>query len=171
MTTPSGPVPPDSRAASLRMLAIALGTAPLAVVAAMVFVLPTAWDDEPPVAVVLGLVALVGLAFATAELVGFAAPALTPQQSAVEDAQAASVAHFQTMMFLRFALTEMPILVGLAVSFVLDHGLWPLLVTVVVGLPVLWFEVWPGRRNATRLARSLESGGVRSWLPEALGTA
>jgi len=166
---PSGSVP---QAATLRVLAVALGTAPLLLVAVLAFVLPTSWDDEPPVLVVLGLVVLAGIGFLSAEAIGFHTEPLDASAArSVADAQRESVARFQTTMMLRFALTEMPILVGLAVSFVLDDGIWPLLVSAAVGLPVMWFEIWPGRRNAAKLATRLEAGGVRSWLPEALGVS
>ena len=154
----------------MRTLAIALCLSPALLVVVLALVLPTAWGDEPPVAVVLGLVAMVGVGFASAEAIGFLTEPLTADVATHHDeAQRISLGRFQSAMMLRFALTEMPILVGLATSFVLDDGIWPLLVTVALGLPVMWFETWPGRRNGRKFAARLESGGVRSGLVDALG--
>ncbi|HWV26777.1 MAG TPA: hypothetical protein VNZ66_06090 [Aeromicrobium sp.] len=169
MSTPSAPSP---QATTLRILAAALCTSPLVLLAVLAFVLPTTWDDEPPVAVVLGLVVLVGVGFASAEAIGFLTePLETSLGTRPDAARQVSLGRFQSSMLLRFALTEVPMLVGLAVSFVLDQGLWPLLTAVAVGLPVMWFETWPSRRNVTKYAARLEAGGVRSGLPETLGHA
>ena len=154
----------------MRVLAIALSTAPVIMIAILAVVLPTGWDDEPPFAVVLVLIALVGFSAMSAELIGFHTEPLDAATAGTgPDVQRISVARYQTSMIFRFALTEMPILLGLAASFALDYGLWPLIVTAAIGLPIMWFEIWPSRRNAHRFAAKLESGGVRSWLPEALG--
>ena len=170
MSTPAGT--PAPQVASLRILAIGLCTAPLILVAVLALVLPTGWDDEPPIAVLLGLIALVGFSAVSTELVGFQTEPLDASvATSANDAQRLALSRYQTSMFFRFALTEMPILLGLAASFALDYGLWPLIITAAVGLPVMWFEVWPSRRNANKFASKLETGGIRSWLPEALGHA
>jgi len=167
MSTPAARPP---QVAVMRILAIALCLSPVLLVVVLALVLPTTWGDEPPVPVVLGLVALVGVGFVSAEAIGFITEPLEPQVSASPgEAERISLGRFQSSMMLRFALTEVPVLVGLAASFVLDDGIWPLLVAVAVGLPVMWFETWPGRRNARKFAARLESGGVRSGLVEALG--
>lgn len=58
-------------------------------------------------------------------------------------------------------------IVGIALSFVLDHAAWPAIVTIVLGTPAMVLEVWPSRRNVARVAGRLEADGVRSGLTDA----
>ena len=151
---------------TLRILAIALGIQPLVILAAVTPVMPFDVDDEPTVPVVVGLIAVVTAGFAIAEAVGFRTPTLP---ISADDHTPTSLERFQTLMLVRFSITEAPLIIGLATMFVLDEGLWPFLVTVTVGLPALWFETYPTRRNVDRLASRLEASGARSGLREAFG--
>jgi hypothetical protein len=71
-------------------------------------------------------------------------------------------------MFLRFALTEAPIIAALALSFVLDEGPWPLVVAVVAGVPAMLFHVLVRPSTIERVRAGLEARGARSYLAEAV---
>lgn len=167
------PGPPQPTAQSVRILAFALITAPLFLVVALFFVLPTDWSNDPPVPWVLGLVGTVGVGFVAAETFGFRAQPLSRVEYASTEsgrvADRAALLQYQSLMFVRFAVTEAPMMVGIAVSFILDYGLWPFLITLVLGLPVMAYETFPTRRNVNRVAERLEADGVRTNLRATLG--
>lgn len=151
---------------TMRILAIVLIAHPLVILAALTAVVPFDVDDEPAVPVVLAILAMVGVGFAAAEAVGFRTPALP---ISADDHTPTSVERFQTLMLVRFSITDAPLIIGLATMFVLDEGLWPYLVTLAIGLPVMWFETYPTRRNVDKVATRLEAAGARSGLREAFG--
>ncbi|KQY60145.1 hypothetical protein ASD11_11705 [Aeromicrobium sp. Root495] len=159
-TSPSGPLN------QLRILGLSLTTGPVIVVVALAFVLPLDTDDVPPVPVVLGLLAVAVLGVVLAERLGFRVPALTPAEA--PDAAEISLERYRVASMIRFAVVEAPILVGIVASFVLDFGLWPLLVIAVVSVPAMAWEVLPTRRTIERTKAALESGGVMSRLDEVL---
>ncbi len=157
----------EVQARAVRTLARTFLTLPLVLLVPVLLALPLDDAREPPLALTLGVLALVGAGFAAAHVVGYRAPAIEPGTSA-EQAGRESLQRFQTMLVLRFAMTEAPLLVALALSFALDHGPWPYLVAVVPGALSLAFHTWPGRRTVGRTRAALESRGARSYLDEAL---
>lgn len=165
MTNPTAS--PDPHAV-VRTLAVALSTAPVLVLVALLFVLPTTLDDAPPLPVAAGLVGLVALGVVAAETLGFRTRPLSPSEHADQSAaRSTALARYQSLMMVRFALVEAAVIVGIALSFVLDHAAWPAIVTIVLGTPAMVLEVWPSRRNVARVATRLEADGVRSGLTDA----
>ncbi|MEH3032763.1 MAG: hypothetical protein PGN07_01670 [Aeromicrobium erythreum] len=162
----SGPVTPAAR--SLRTLAMALVSAPVVVLVAVVAALPTDWDRVPGLTLLGPVVAFVLVGLVAAETIGYRAEPLAADDP---DPQRTALARFQQLMMLRLVCTEVPIIVAVAVSFAFDEGAWPLLVAVVVGLPALVLEVWPSRRAVRKVADALESTGTASGLPTAFGHA
>lgn len=160
-TSPSGSL------SQLRILGLSLTAGPVFVVLALAFVLPLETDDVPPVPIVLALLAVAVLGVVVAERFGFRVPALKPEDAA--DAGQISLERYRAASMIRFAVVEAPILIGIAAAFVLDHGLWPLLVVAVVSVPAMAWEVLPTRRTIERTKQALESGGVLSRLDEVLG--
>ena len=159
-TPPSGPL------SQLRLLGLSLTAGPVLVVVAIAFVLPLDPDDVPPVPLVLGLLALAVAGVVLAERFGFRVPALKPEDA--DDAGQISLERYRAASMIRFAIVESPILIGIVAAFLLDHGLWPLLVVAVVAVPAMAWEVLPTRRTIDRTKQALESGGVLSRLDEVL---
>ncbi len=168
MTNPQATPDPHAAARAVRTLALAVVSAPALILVALLLVLPTSFDDAPSTPVALGLVGLVLLGVLAAEVLGFRAAPLSATEHADHDAaRSAAFGRYQALMFVRVALTELPVLAGVALSFALEAGAWPALVTIVLGVPAMAFEVWPSRRNVGRVAARLEAGGVRSGLDDA----
>ncbi|RYJ00562.1 MAG: hypothetical protein EON52_23375 [Actinomycetales bacterium] len=159
-TSPSGPLN------QLRLLGLSLTAGPIFVVVAVAFVLPLESDEFPPVPVALGLLALAVLGVVAAERFGFRVPALKPEDA--DDAGQISLDRYRSASMVRFAVVEAPLVLGIAAAFVLDHGLWPLLLVAVVAVPAMAWEVLPTRRTIERTKQALESGGVLSRLDEVL---
>lgn len=158
--------PPTAQAS--RILAIAISTAPVVMLVAVLLVVPPD-GTEPSLPVLLGALAAVAVGFFLAQSVGYRAPALAPGLSEAE-ARRTSLAVFQSRQLLRAAFTEIPIIAALALTFALDEGPWPMVVATVAGVPAMLFHLLPTRRVVDRVRLGLESGGARSYLPEALGT-
>lgn len=158
--------PAPSPGRSLRVLALTLGTSPLIVLVAILFVLP---PDQGELSV-LGAAAALGavvLGFLAAQTIGYRVAALEPGLDEAA-ARRASVQAFQTTMILRFVLTEAPLIAALALSFVLDEGPWPFVLAVVVGVPSMLFHVLVRPRTIERVRAGLEARGARSYVAEAL---
>lgn len=158
---------PPQVADVFRRLALVLALSPLLICGAVAFTIPTEGAEPVPPWLTGAIVAAVVLGFALAETLGSRVSPLTADESS--DAAALSIARYRTSMMLRFVLTEWPIIATIAVCFVLDHGPWPLVLAVAVGVPVLAYEIWPSGRNVRRVADRLEAGGVRSGLRETFG--
>ena len=70
---------------------------------------------------------------------------------------------------LRFALSEAPALVGMALAFVVDQGGYLVfLVGAAVSLVLAVLHVWPSDAQVTRVQQRLESAGARAPLLETL---
>ena len=162
----SAATPAPSPGRSLRLLALSLVTSPVIVLVAVLFVLPPGEGELSPVGAVIALGA-VAIGFLAAQTIGYRVTALEPGLDEGE-ARRASLLAFQTTMFLRFALTEAPIIAALALSFVLDEGPWPLVVAVVAGVPAMLFHVLVRPSTIERVRAGLEARGARSYLAEAL---
>ena len=103
------------------------------------------------------------LAYAFCELAGFKTPPLQHSDQPPAEVEAASWRRFTASTFLRFAVCEAVFLISMPIAFVVD-SFWVVLIGAVLGVPLVFWEVWPGVRNQQRFAAALESGGVPSYL-------
>ena len=76
---------------------------------------------------------------------------------------------YQAALFRRMSVAELPLLISLALAFVTYGGFYLVLFGAAVTLNLLVVHVWPTERSVDRTAASLELGGARSHLREALG--
>lgn len=161
----SDPTPHDgaSFARTHRILAIALLSAPLYVLVALWFAAPPADEDLPTWVAGLAIVAVV-LGWLLAHAVGYRVAPL-----ALGDDGSVATGRYQQSMLVRFVLTEAPVILGVAATFVLPYGVWTYVVVLVIGLPSMFLHVWPSRRVVDKVATRLEAGGVPSGLREAFG--
>jgi hypothetical protein len=153
----------DGPARAHRILAFALLSAPVYILVAVWFAAPPA-EEDLPTWVAAGAIALVALGWLLAQTVGFRAAPL-----AFGDDRALALQRYQSLALLRFVVTEVPVIAGVAAAFALPYGPWPYVVVLVVGLPSMVLQVWPSRRVVDRVATRLESSGVPSGLREAFG--
>lgn len=163
MTTPS--TSPSQSLQAQRILAMSvIAMVPiLGVVSALVFDL----HEYPSPLVAGGLFVLNLLTFGLAETIGYKTPAITPGTEP-EEAQRQSVTAMQQSMILRFAITEAPAILSFAGAAVTGSA-WVYLVGGFWALLSMIWHVWPSRRIATKLERSLERAGGRAHLTELLG--
>ncbi len=154
--------PPDE-ARSFRILAVTLTTAPVVILLAVSFAITPA-DEALPLWVAALAIAAVAVGWVVAQVVGYRVGPLAPGED-----RSTALDRFRETMVLRFVTTEAPVILGLAAAFVLPYGVWTYAAVVVVGLPSMFFHVWPSRRVVDKIAARLESGGVPSGLREAFG--
>ena len=149
------------------MVAALMG-APWIICLAMWFVLSGSLGDELPwpfLAVVAALGVLVGSAIT---VIGYRAAPL-PTGMPGGEAKARSRTAYLSGLFLRLALAEVPLLVSMALAFItLTGGFSVVLLGAVISMVLLLVHVWPTERSVDRVADSLERGGTRSHLREAL---
>ncbi len=145
-------------AQSIRVLALAVLGAPVLMAIVVWFAVVPASEDLP-VWVVAAEIAVVVTGWLTAQTVGFRTEPLTSS-----DGPDVALERFRTGMMLRFAVTEAPIILAMALTFMLPYGAWPFLAALVLGLPLMVHQVWPSRRVVTKVASQLESGGTQSGL-------
>jgi hypothetical protein len=151
---------------SLRILAGGLMLSSVLIGAAL-YVVVDGLGDYPSTPVALGLSAVVAIALVLAEAVGFRAKEPVPEPDPAARGQQ-ELQQYLTAMSLRFAITEAPIIIALAMTFTLDGGMWPYVITTVPALAVMAFEIWPTRRNIEKYARAVEADGRSSQLRELL---
>ena len=156
---------------SLRLVVAVVMGAPWIICLAMWFVLSVSYaDDETPfpwlfLAVVVAVGALVALVIT---VIGYRAAPLPTGLPAAEAASRSRTA-YTSRLFLRMALAEIPLLVSMALAFVtLRDGFYVVLLGAVVSMVLLLVHVWPTQRSVDRVTDSLERGGTRSHLREAL---
>ena len=160
--TPAPPAP----IAALRTLAGALISAVVMIGVVAFMVLGTA--GYPPVWVAAGLGVLAVAAHAVVEVVGYRWPALRPGTPA-EEAAAAGVAAYRSLMMVRFALCEAVAIIALAAAFVVEpQTAKTYLVGGTLSLLLLLWHVWPSERITRRLEQALDRDGGRSGLADAL---
>lgn len=164
MTAPGEHRPLGPPIRVIRTLAIAVLAMPV-VLGLVVFVaVPEGGYPAPFLPLVLGAVAVGGVLLS--ETVGYAAPAIvpgTPRPTAAEFA----LQQYRSRWLVRSLSTELVILVGLLLSFMLASW-WPYLIAFVLGWPIMVYELWPARRLADKLNLRLEVQGAISYLDDAL---
>ncbi|CAM4041938.1 hypothetical protein JAAN108728_08685 [Janibacter anophelis] len=159
------PTSVQSRLQAQRVLAFAVISA--LPVFAVVLVLVLGLEDYPS-PVVAGVLFLLNLlAFGVAEMIGYRTPAIAPGAEPSRALDEGLVAMQQTMI-LRFAITEAPAILALAWAFV-EGTAWVYIVSGFWALMSMVWHVWPSRRIATKLERSLDREGGRSGLASAVG--
>ncbi|MRK01301.1 hypothetical protein GEV27_07165 [Aeromicrobium sp. S22] len=121
--------------------------------------------DYPPTWMAVALVVLVGVGAFLAERVWMSAAPLDPDL-APADQHRLAVGVFAGQTVRRLAFCEAPLLIAVLVTFVTDHGGWPLVIAGVPGLLVLAWEIWPSLRNTSMTAAMLDSRGADSRLVE-----
>jgi hypothetical protein len=119
----------------------------------------------PPVWLTVVLVALVAAGAFLAERVWLSASPL-PSSDDPADTQREAVGIFAAQTVRKLFYAEAPLLIAVVVSFVTDHGGWPIVVAGFPGMLVLTWEVWPSPRNTSLTAAMLDSQGADSRLVE-----
>ena len=131
----------------------------------VVFLAVSGSDYPPPLLpIVIGAVAVGGVLLA--ETVGYAAPPIEPGTGSLRAAGLA-LQHYRSRWLVRAVSTEIVLIVGLLVSFMLGTP-WPYVVAFVLGWPIMVYEVWPASRVVDKLNLRLERDGARSYLDDAL---
>lgn len=153
---------------SMRVLALSLMSALVAIVVALFFVVPA--DDRTavvPLLLALAVLAAVGQ-HGLVGLLGYRAPAIPPATPRAEAAERA-VGAWRTGMVLRFALVEAVPLAFVVITFVADEGGYLALVVATLGaLALAWLHVYPREATVRRVEEHLDREGGRSHLWEAL---
>lgn len=163
MTTKPVP-PPVAPIRVVRLGSFAVLTMPL-LLGAVVLTAAPYWEAPPAfLPIVLAAVGIGGVLIA--ETVGFQVPAIAPGTSATDAARQALLA-YRTRWLLRAFATEIVVLVGVVLSFVLVSS-WPYAVAFVLGWPIMIYEVWPSRRILDKIVAGLEWNGAPSHLEDAL---
>lgn len=121
--------------------------------------------DYPPIWLTLLLVALTGVGAFLSERVWLTATPLSADADP-DEVQRQAVGIFAAQTVRKLVYCEAPLLFAVIVTFVADHGGWPLVIAGFPGLLVLAFEVWPSPRNTSMSAAMLDSQGADSQLVE-----
>lgn len=162
MSNPLNPPAPPA-ATSLTMVVRAMLLAIPLITLAMYFALVTDGLGPFPAAwAPLAVLAAAAAAYSLAELIGFRTVPLE-HGGQPADVQAESWRRFTSSTFLRFAICEAVFLLSIPLAFVVD-SFWVVLVGAALAIPLVAYEVLPGRRNQERFAASLEARGVPSYL-------
>jgi hypothetical protein len=130
------------------------------------FMLGATDEPFPPIWLTVVLVALVAVGAFLAERVWLSASPL-PASDDPAQTQREAIGIFAGQTVRKLMYCEAPLLVAVAVTFVADHGGWPLVVAGFPGMLVLTWEVWPSPRNTSLTAAMLDSQGAESGLVEA----
>ncbi|OUZ07972.1 hypothetical protein BHE97_14825 [Aeromicrobium sp. PE09-221] len=159
--------PTPSGRDALRTLLMSLLTAPVFILIAVFLIVGGISDHElPPVLLTVGLLALVAAAVGLARFLGAQLPAIaigTPR----DEAMARALGAFRANVMVRYAVLEAPLLIGVVVSFLVDHGAWPLLIAGVPSIVAMFALLWPSQASFERAERRLDRDGGRSYLREA----
>ncbi len=162
MTADAGPLVAPIRV--IRTLSVSILLTPVLLGVVVFVAVPGGGYPPPFLPLVLAAVAIGGVLLA--ETVGYAAPPLDPRATP-ELAARAALRQYRSRWLVRSASTEIVVLVGLLLSFMLVSR-WPYLVAFVLGWPIMVYELWPARRLVDKLNLRLESEGARSYLDDAL---
>ena len=126
---------------------------------------PTGSTPLWPFVVILVLGAIVAVAIA---VVGYRTPA---QSSSYDEAASPSrsIAVFQQLMFLRFALAESVAIVSIALAFAITPPTFTIyLLGAAISFVLMLVHVWPSRRLVDKVQSVLDRDGGRSDLSAAL---
>lgn len=148
----------------IRTLSISILIVPLMLGVVVLVAVPGGGYPPPFLPLVLGAVAVGGVLLA--ETVGYAAPPIDPTTSPDLAARTA-LQHYRSRWLVRSVCTELVVLVGLLLAFMLGNG-WVYLVAFVLGWPIMVYELWPSRRLTDKLNLRLEVYGASSHLDDAL---
>ncbi|MET0448404.1 MAG: hypothetical protein ABW004_08350 [Aeromicrobium sp.] len=121
--------------------------------------------DFPPIWLTVLLVALVAVGAFLSERVWLTASPL-PADVDPDEAREDAVGVFAAQTVRKLMYCEAPLLFAVVVTFVGDHGGWPLVIAGFPGLLVLTWEIWPSLRNTSLTAAMLDSQGAESQLVE-----
>lgn len=147
---------------SYRVLVLALMGAPLLIGLVLYFLIGGSifdpWTPNVPIMAAFLLVE------ATVALVGSMMFNMTPALKPGDDGTSAdSFMAFQTNSILRFALTEVPLIMALAAAFILTSGGYLLYLMVMVLTEfILLLNVYPTRHNLLRFEAAQEREGGQS---------
>ena len=129
------------------------------------FMLGATDEPFPPIWLTVVLVVLVAVGAFLAERVWLSGSPL-PSSDDPDRTQRDAVGIFAAQTVRKLMFCEAPLLIAVGVTFVADHGGWPLVVAGFPGMLVLTWEVWPSPRNTSLTAAMLDSQGAESRLVE-----
>jgi hypothetical protein len=160
-----------TQAQAIKILVIALMTAPLFILLALFFVLGTGEQGSGGLTVAAGALIVGFFALGAHIAAGLLHSKLEPLDPNVREDRSRVVGErFQANLMTRFALCEAPIMVSVALAFVASgHTILIALLGVVLGEALLARHVWPNSWNLTKAQTQLESKGVPSQLLESFG--
>ena len=122
--------------------------------------------DKPPVWVWVVLLAGVGAGAFFAERAWLQTP---PLRASDEDPEATGLAIYAGQTVRKLAYCEVPILIGVAFAFAIDHAAWPILIAGIPGFVILAFEIWPSARNLSLTEAVLDANGAQTQLLASFG--
>jgi hypothetical protein len=145
----------------LRITMLTLVTAPVLILAIVPFIVRGGKGvfGGLPVLVFAPLV----VAFVVALAVGIRVPRALPVGLADRSAAQAGAMAFRQALFLRFALADAVVLLGLPLS-IISHSEMPYAAGFVLGFPLLVLLALPTRGTVERMRRRLEADGTPSHL-------
>jgi hypothetical protein len=132
------------------------------VIFAVVAVVILGLEEYPSPVTAAALFAINVAAFVIVEVVGYRTPAV-PRDADEDTAVRVGLDALQQTTITRFAIIEAPALLSLAWAFTTGSA-WAYLVGGFWALLSMAWHVWPTRRVAARLERSLDREGGRSRL-------
>lgn len=146
----------------------ALLAAPVIVLVAMWFVLSDTLTDPTPWPFMIGVLVLGVVGELVLRSIGYRTVVLA-RGLTKDQAMAQSRLSYQAALFRRTAISELPMIVSLALSFTIPGGFYIVLFGCAAALNLLARHIWPSERSVERTQASLELNGARSHLREALG--
>ncbi|WP_104105467.1 MULTISPECIES: hypothetical protein [Nocardioides] len=158
-----------------RILASALISAPVLIAVVLAFIgsadteTDESWTTASPDVVWVGLLLVVGAALlALVPTVGYRMDPLGKGMEA--EANAVARGRYQSATFVRFAMAEVPVLLGIVLAF-MDGSYLLYLLGAAIGLGLMGLHVWPSRRVVEKSSEVLEADGVQSGLRADFGYA
>lgn len=154
---------------TMRMTFGPLLASPVILGIALFFALPEAQRTGSPETLHLGIVVIAGmLVTALVQGIGYRTQAIDPS-TPTDEAVERGINAFRTGTTLRFALSEVPMFVGIAFAFVGDAGgLTLFLLGGVLSLALMGLHVFPNDYSIRHTQAALEADGARVPLAEAL---
>jgi hypothetical protein len=149
--------------AVMRLMALTFVAAPLLITIVVVLTVPIT-EALGTNTVLTGVAMAAPVVFAlVAVMVAARFPRALDPMAAPDESGARAVAAFRQGVMSRFVFAEAPVLVGLAMCYVVSNPL-PYAVGLVVGMPLLIWMVLPTRGMIERARRRLERAGAVSHL-------